>query len=68
MTSSTLSTISDDDVHHILARHVLADVRAGKVSLARARQVYKVVIDPHTWTVDEAQTAAERNAPAGSAQ
>jgi hypothetical protein len=25
MTSSTLSTISADDVHHILARHVLAD-------------------------------------------
>ena len=48
--------------------HVLADVRAGKISLARARQVYKVIIDPHTWTVDEANTAAERNAPAGSAQ
>lgn len=25
MTSSTLSTISPDDVHHILARHVLVD-------------------------------------------
>jgi N-methylhydantoinase B len=36
---------------------VLKDVRDGKVSLARAREVYKVAIDPATWTVKEAGTA-----------
>ena len=30
---------------------VLRDVRDGKVSLERARSVYKVDIDPATWTV-----------------
>jgi N-methylhydantoinase B len=36
---------------------VLADVREGKVSVARAREVYRVAIDPGTWTVNTALTA-----------
>ena len=36
---------------------VLRDVREAKVSLERARTVYKVAVDPDTWTVDEAGTA-----------
>lgn len=40
---------------------VLRDVREGKVSLERARSVYKVAIDPHTWTVIEAETAKRAN-------
>ena len=36
---------------------VLRDVREAKVSLERARTVYKVAIDPDTWTVDETKTA-----------
>ncbi len=39
---------------------VLRDVRDGKVSLEAARRDYGVVIDPETWTVDEAATAALR--------
>ena len=39
---------------------VLADVRSGKNSLARARDGYGVIIDPATWTIDEAATAAAR--------
>lgn len=39
---------------------VLADVRDGKVSLAAAREIYKVIIDPADWTVDAAATAALR--------
>ena len=35
---------------------VCRDVREGKVSLERAREVYKVVVDPQSWTVDEAET------------
>ena len=31
---------------------VLRDVRDGKVSLERARQIYGVIVDPETWTVD----------------
>ena len=30
---------------------VLRDVRDGKVSLERARQIYGVIVDPETWTV-----------------
>ena len=36
---------------------VLHDVRQGIVSLEQAQAAYGVVIDPLTWTVDEAQTA-----------
>jgi N-methylhydantoinase B len=36
---------------------VLRDVRDAKVSLERARTVYKVAVDPGTWTVDETGTA-----------
>lgn len=41
-------------------QQVLCDVREGKVSLERAQAVYGVVIDPATWTVDEAATAQLR--------
>lgn len=36
---------------------VLRDVRDGKVSPERAREVYRVAVDTGTWTVDEAGTA-----------
>jgi N-methylhydantoinase B len=39
---------------------VLNDVRLGKVSLARARAIYRVAIDPAPWTVDSARTARLR--------
>jgi N-methylhydantoinase B len=39
---------------------VLGDVRAGKVSLQRAREVYGVAVDPETWRVDPHQTARLR--------
>lgn len=39
---------------------VLKDVREGKVSLDRARWVYKVAIDARTWVVDEKETAKLR--------
>jgi N-methylhydantoinase B len=35
---------------------VLSDVREGKVNLERARDTYRVAIDPSTWTVDEDET------------
>jgi N-methylhydantoinase B/oxoprolinase/acetone carboxylase alpha subunit len=41
-------------------RLVLADVRDGKVSAARACNVYAVAIDTATWAVDEAETARLR--------
>ena len=41
-------------------RAVLRDVRDGKISLERARDVYRVVIDPETWQVDEEETAKLR--------
>jgi N-methylhydantoinase B len=44
---------------------VLRDVREGKVSLQRAREVYRVAIDPHTWTVAAEETACLRAALAG---
>jgi N-methylhydantoinase B len=40
---------------------VLRDVREGKVSLARARDVYGVSIDPAAWIVDEAETERMRS-------
>jgi N-methylhydantoinase B len=39
---------------------VLRDVREGKVSAARARQVYLVAVDTAAWRVDEAETARLR--------
>ncbi len=39
---------------------VLSDVREGKVSVDRAREVYRVAIDAATWTVDDAGTAQLR--------
>lgn len=39
---------------------VLRDVREGKVSVARAREHYRVVVTPESWTIDEAATAALR--------
>jgi N-methylhydantoinase B len=40
---------------------VLRDVREGKMSLQRARQVYGVAIDPDTWTLDEEETRSLRS-------
>ena len=45
---------------------VLRDVRQGKVSLERAREVYGVAIDPATWTVDLTETARLRGQPNGT--
>jgi N-methylhydantoinase B len=39
---------------------VAVDVAAGKISVARAREVYGVVVHPDTYTVDEAATATLR--------
>ena len=39
---------------------VLRDVRERKVSVERARDVYKAAIDTATWTVDEGETARLR--------
>jgi N-methylhydantoinase B len=39
---------------------VAADVATGKISVARARQVYGVVVHPETYTVDEAATTTLR--------
>ena len=39
---------------------VRRDVREGKISAERARDVYKVAVDTDTWTVDEAETASWR--------
>ena len=39
---------------------VLADVRAEKISLGRARQTYGVVVASGGTTVDEAETQRER--------
>ncbi|MSS70173.1 MAG: hydantoinase B/oxoprolinase family protein [Candidatus Latescibacteria bacterium] len=40
---------------------VLRDVRDGKVSAARAREVYRVAVDVERWTVDEAETKRLRD-------
>jgi len=39
---------------------VLRDVREGKVTAQRAREVYRVALDTNTWTVDQAETAQLR--------
>ncbi|MBB29274.1 MAG: 5-oxoprolinase [Gemmatimonadetes bacterium] len=39
---------------------VLKDVREGKVSLSRARDIYCVAVDVETWTVDKVETARLR--------
>jgi len=39
---------------------VLDDVRQGKVSVERACEIYCVVVDRATWTVDAASTARLR--------
>jgi N-methylhydantoinase B len=39
---------------------VLKDVREGYVSLEAAREIYRTVIDPESWTIDLAATAALR--------
>lgn len=41
---------------------VAADVAAGKISVERARQVYGVIVDPATCTIDEQATAALHSA------
>ena len=46
---------------------VLRDVREAKVSPDRARQIYRVAIDPATWTVDRSATAALRKEEASEA-
>jgi N-methylhydantoinase B len=43
---------------------VVDDVRGGKVSPARARAAYRVVVDPATLTLDAAATRAAREAGA----
>jgi N-methylhydantoinase B len=40
---------------------VARDVREGKVSVERAREVYRVAIDPDTWTVDTTKTVELRS-------
>jgi N-methylhydantoinase B/oxoprolinase/acetone carboxylase alpha subunit len=35
---------------------VLSDVRQGYVSLEKARDLYGVVIDPETWTINKVET------------
>jgi N-methylhydantoinase B/oxoprolinase/acetone carboxylase alpha subunit len=46
---------------------VLSDVRDELISVERARDVYRVVIVPQTWTVDEAATARLRAGGAAEA-
>jgi N-methylhydantoinase B len=41
---------------------VLRDVREGKVSAERAREIYRVAVDTQAWVVDEAETAKLREA------
>ena len=43
---------------------VLRDVRAGKVSVQRAREIYRAAIDQQAWVVDEDETAELRKQPA----
>jgi N-methylhydantoinase B len=45
---------------------VLRDVRDSKISIERARRIYRVEIDPTSWTVDEAATAKLRKKTAVS--
>ena len=39
---------------------VLVDVREGKITLERAREVYQVAVDEDAWTVDQDETAKLR--------
>jgi N-methylhydantoinase B len=41
-------------------RLVLADVRDELISIERARDLYRVAVDPATWAIDEAETASLR--------
>jgi N-methylhydantoinase B len=41
---------------------VLRDMREGKVSLQRAKEIFRVAINPLTWTVDREETARLRSA------
>jgi N-methylhydantoinase B len=45
---------------------VLRDVRDLKVSVARARETYRVAVDASTWTVDAAETARLRASSTGA--
>ncbi len=45
---------------------VLDDVRCGKVSLDRAREVYGVAINPESWTVDLQETSRLRRKRVGT--
>jgi len=72
--AKTLLNIKRGDVlRHILAgagghgsplerdpEKVLDDVRNEKISLAAAEEVYGVLIDPHTWSIDHVRTAKLR--------
>jgi N-methylhydantoinase B len=49
------------------AELVAFDVREGKVSRERAREIYKVAIDAATWTIDRAETARLRSGADGVA-
>jgi len=39
---------------------VLGDVRDGKISRERAREIYQVAIDPEAWQIDNQETAKLR--------
>ena len=39
---------------------VLRDVRDGKISIERAKEVYKVIVDKATWIVNTGETAKLR--------
>ncbi len=45
---------------------VLDDVRCGKISLDRAREVYGVVINPKSWSVDIKETSRSRKTRGGT--
>jgi N-methylhydantoinase B len=45
---------------------VLGDVRDGRVSVSRAREVYGVAIDPDSWLVEEDETAHLRESAAST--
>jgi N-methylhydantoinase B len=50
------------------SERVLQDVRDCKVSVTRAREIYRVAIDTATWTVDTGETARLRRDVADSRQ
>ena len=45
---------------------VLRDVHEGKVSVDRARQIYRVAVDEESWTVDADETGKLRRGPPAS--